>query len=661
MKPKPMTTAQALSMAIEHHRNGRLAQADAIYRQILERQPNQPDALHLRGLIAMNSNRLDEAIALIRRAIGIFPKSADYHNNLGNALRQKGLIDEAIAAYGAALRLNPNLADTHNNLGNALLNKGRLDDSIAAYRKAIQLKADFVSAYANLGNVLREKGQLDESIAVQKEALRLQPNFAEVYANLGASYRENGQWDEAVEAYRYAIKLKPAQPVALTNLGELYMTHGKIEEAMGYFESAVKVAPTEAVFGSNYVFALYFDPRCGPEEILARHREVASRIAPAGKELYRGRDRDRDPERRLRIGYVSPYLFDHVIARNLAPLFWHRDGAKFEMFCYSSVKKPDAITQEIQTLSNGWRNIVGMQDDAVVKAILEDRIDILVDLTLHMAGARLNIFATKPAPVQAAFAGYPGTTGMSQIDYRLTDPYLDPPGNERFHLEESIRLPHSFWCYDPKGMNVEERFDVTPLPANSSGFITFGCLNSFHKINTTCLDLWGKVMAAVPRSRLILMAPIGGTRQWVREHLQKYRVEGNRIEFVNRQGHGDYLRTYHRIDLGLDTIPYNGHTTSLDSLWMGVPVVTLIGKTVVGRAGLSQLTNLGLAHLAANSAEEFVALATSVAADLPALAALRQGLRQRMKQSPLTDGVGFARAIEEAYRQMWRTWCARGQ
>ena len=347
-----------------------------------------------------------------------------------------------------------------------------------------------------------------------------------------------------------------------------------------------------------------------------------------------------------------------MIGRNLLPLFWNRDRERVESICYSGVRRPDAITREIQSHSDGWREIFGLADDAVARMVLEDRIDVLMDLTLHMAGARQRLFALKPAPVQVAFAGYPGTTGMSQIDYRLTDPYLDPPGeSDAFYSEKLIRLPHSFWCYDPKAMDAGE-IEVGSLPALANGYVAFGCLNSFHKVNAACLDLWGKVMAAIRGSRLILMTPTESARAWVRERLAAHGVTAERIEFVGRQEHSQYLRTYQRVDLGLDTIPYNGHTTSLDSLWMGVPVITLIGKTVVGRAGFSQLSNLGLAHLAAKSEEEFVRIAVGTATNLPALSALRAGLRERMLKSPLTDAKGFTAAVEESYRQMWRNWCA---
>jgi predicted O-linked N-acetylglucosamine transferase (SPINDLY family) len=256
--------------------------------------------------------------------------------------------------------------------------------------------------------------------------------------------------------------------------------------------------------------------------------------------------------------------------------------------------------------------------------------------------------------VQVTFAGYPGTTGLGAIDYRLTDPYLDPPGSDdSCYSEKSTRLPHSFWCYDPAAMHPADETTVAQLPALASGQITFGCLNDFRKVNDHVLRLWSRVLAAVPNSRLLLLAPPGYSRNHALEFL-----DSKQVDFVPRQDRPEYLKTYDRIDLGLDTFPYNGHTTSLDSLWMGVPVVTLIGPTIVGRAGWSQLSNLGLPELAADTPDQFIEIAATLAADLPRLSTLRQSMRDRMRQSPLTNAKGFATDIEAAYRKMWRTWCA---
>ena len=270
-------------------------------------------------------------------------------------------------------------------------------------------------------------------------------------------------------------------------------------------------------------------------------------------------------------------------------------------------------------------------------------------------GNRLPVFARKPAPVQVTFAGYPGTTGLSAIDYRLTDPYLDPPGlHDSFYAEKSYRLPHSFWCYGPE----TEEPPVNSLPASKNGFVTFGCLNSFCKVNDETLKLWASVLRAVTGARLVLLARHAGHRRKALDFLATQGIAAERLTFVPHQERHKYLAVYHQVDIGLDTFPYNGHTSSLDALWMGVPVVTLVGDTVVGRAGLSQLSNVGLEELAAATPQDYLRLAADLAGSWPRLAALRAGLRERLRRSPLMDSAGFTRGVEQAYRAMWRTWSA---
>ena len=335
----------------------------------------------------------------------------------------------------------------------------------------------------------------------------------------------------------------------------------------------------------------------------------------------------------------------------------HHDHRDFEIICYASVSRSDGVTLRIQGLVDAWRNTVGFSDEQLATQIRADQIDILVDLTMHMGRNRGLLFARKPAPVQVCWLAYPGSTGLTTIDYRLSDPFLDPPGtDESIYAEKTVHLPHTFWCYDPlDGRDIS----VNALPAQANGFVTFGCLNNFCKVNDSVLHLWASVLGAVPSSRLLLLAPEGSCRLRTLERLGHEGIAAERLEFVSHQPRRKYLELYHRIDLGLDTLPYNGHTTSLDSFWMGVPVVTLVGQTIVGRAGLSQLMNLQLPELTASGPEQYVRIAAEMACDLPRLSELRRTLRSRMAASPLMDAPRFARDIEAAYREMWRTWCAQ--
>jgi protein O-GlcNAc transferase len=316
---------------------------------------------------------------------------------------------------------------------------------------------------------------------------------------------------------------------------------------------------------------------------------------------------------------------------------------------------PDHLTERFKSIADRWRSTVGHSDEQIAAQVRADQIDILVDLKLHTADNRLLVFARKPAPVQVSWLGYPGSSGVGTIDYRLTDSFLEPPDAPNPYPDQPWRIHGCFWCYDP----LSEEPGVLPLPASQSKPLTFGCMNSFFKVTDATLDLWAGVLREIPQSRMILLAPNGSARPRILEKFSRRGVEAARIAFASRQSRQDYLQTYHRIDICLDTIPYNGHTTSLDAFWMGVPVLTLVGDKPIGRAGWTELSNLGMEEFAAGDRNEFVRIATALAADLPRLAEIRVGLRQRMKTSPIMDGKGFAKNVESAYRQMWQKWCGK--
>jgi predicted O-linked N-acetylglucosamine transferase (SPINDLY family) len=403
------------------------------------------------------------------------------------------------------------------------------------------------------------------------------------------------------------------------------------------------------------VYSLLYHPDHDDEAVFQEARRWHERHAEPLARSHKPHENDPDPDRRLRVGYVSADFRDHPAAFIVTPLLSNHDRGRFEVYCYAGVTRPDRFTDRFRARADVWRSTVGLTDDRLAELIRGDRVDVLVDLTLHMAGSRLLTFARRPAPVQVTWFGYPGTTGLSAIDYRLTDPHLDPPGHsDAFYAERSVRLPDTFWCYDPRTADGPE---VNTLPALAGAPFTFGCLNNFCKVNAGALALWAAVLRAVPDARLLLLAPTGGARARVRAHLEREGISGERVAFFDRQPRAEYLRAYHQIDLGLDPLPYNGHTTSLDAAWMGVPTVTLVGRTVVGRAGLSLLNNLALPELAARSPDEYVAVAAGLAGALPQLASLRASLRDRMAASPLMDGPRFARGVEEAYRRMWSDWC----
>ena len=521
-------------------------------------------------------------------------------------------------------------------LGEAAFSRGAFAQAAEAYRKALSLGRPFPEAANNLGNALMLDGFYGEALASYLEA-----DCPDAWVNASVPARILGFLDQARELLERAIRDQPRHNLAYASLGNLLKDQGRVDLALASYRTSLALDPDNAITHGNLAYMLTFDPEATPEDILRETRAWQARHA-AG---LQPRPHDRRPGGRLRIGYVSPDFRYHCQAFFTLPLFASHDRKAFEIFAYSSVLKPDAVTAHLEGLCDVWRNCAGMTDEAVAELVREDGIDILVDLTMHMSNGRPLLFARKPAPIQVAWLAYPGTTGLDAMDCRFTDPWLDPPGeHDAWYAERSIRLPDTFWCYHP----LTEEPQPGPLPALERGHVTFGCLNNFCKVNPGVLALWERVLDAVPGSRLLLMANPGRHRE---EVLSRLRDPG-RVDFTPFQPRQSYLELYRQVDLCLDTFPYNGHTTSLDATWMGVPVVTRVGRTVVGRAGWSQLNNLGLPELAAWDDEAFVATAAGLALDLPRLADLRAGLRARMAASPLMDAERFARGVEAAYRTL---------
>jgi predicted O-linked N-acetylglucosamine transferase (SPINDLY family) len=631
---------------------GRRQEALAAFVQAAVLRPDQAETLNDLGIALQDGGLLADAIAAYRRALELRDDFPIAHSNLGNALLADRQVDQALAVLRGAVAHWPDYADAWYNLGNAAFTALHFPEAAEAYQRALAHAPGHASARNNLGNTLQALGRNEEALAAYLEALRANPGFVDAYNNASGAARALGRLDDALELLRRAAEVRPDSAVVHGNLGTVLKDLGLMDEAVRSFRAALALDPADHVTHSNLAYSVSFLPGCTAAEILRENREWDRAHALPGARRDHGNDPD--PERRLRIGYVSPDFRDHCQSFFTIPLLANHDRARFEIFCYASVARPDAVTRRIAGYADTWRETAALGDPEVAALVLDDRIDILVDLTMHMSSGRPRLFTLKPAPVQAAWLAYPGTTGLAAMDYRLTDPYLDPPGaHDDWYSEISLRLPDTFWCYDP--LTAEPA--PGPLPALAGGGVTFGSLNNFCKVTPAVLDLWARVLTTVPGSRLILLAPPVSRRQWVLDRLLAGGVEPERVEFSPFLPRAEYLALHRRLDLGLDTFPYNGHTTSLDAFWMGVPVVTQLGDTVVGRAGWSQLCNLGLRDLAATGDDEFVRIAAELAADLPRLAEIRAGLRARMEASPLMDGLRFAGNLETAYRQMWRRWC----
>lgn len=630
------------------YQRNELVKAEAAYRQALAARSDDAQTLSNLAVLMQAKGQLDEAVPMLERAIQIEPQSVSHRINLGGALCGLQKYEQAAVVLRKAVELDPNSAEAAYNFGNALQGIGQLQEAMNEFRRAIALKNDYADAHNNLGNVLKRVGDAGQALSAYEAAIRSAPNSVAGYNNAGCLYRAIGRQEEAEAILRRGLAIDPNHSALLNNLGNVLKDSGQIDAAIECFRRATQLNPSDPEPHGNLAYALSFQSD-DPQLILDECRRWNDRHAAPLLLRSTRREKDRSTGRRLRIGYVSPDFRVHCQSLFTVPLLSHHDHETFEIFCYSSVEQKDALTARLKEMADVWRDVAHLNDAALCDLIQRDRIDILLDLTMHMSEGRPLLFARKPAPVQVAWLAYPGTTGMDAIDFRLTDPRLDPPGTDGFYAERSIRLPDSFWCYDP----LTDGPEVNVLPALANGYVTLGCLNNPCKLTDRTLSLFGKVLAALPDSRLLLLAPPGRPRDLLIKRIQDNGIEAGRVSFVPFQPRSAYLKPYHQIDLGLDTLPYNGHTTSLDSYWMGVPVVTRVAQTCAGRAGLSQLFNLGLTELAAKNDEDFVKIASELGRDLDRLAHLRQTLRERLQCSPLMDGERFARNMEATYLGMW--------
>jgi protein O-GlcNAc transferase len=677
----------SFQIALEHHQAGRLQEAAALYNQLLD----NPDAKQLLGVIAYQIGKSDIAVALIKEAIEINPSVADYYCNLGPAYHALGQLDDAVASYRKALELSPEYSLVYNNLGNVLKDQGKLDEAVASIQKALLFQPNFILAHNNLGNVLKDQGKLAEAIMSYRNALALKPDFVEVHNNLGATYEGLGRLEDALVSYQTALALRPNFPEAhnniagvlealgksddaisslhtalalkpgyveaFSNLGRVLTAQGRYEEAVHSYRQALAINPDFTKAHNNLLMTMLCASGYSDSKLFAEHVRFGRQVEASLKPVWQVHQNVRHAHKRLKIGYVSPDFRRHPVAYFIESILANHDKSRFEVVCYYNHSQHDHITARLQSYADHWIPCVGMSDDQLAQHIRADGIDILIDLTGHSAGNRLLTFARKPAPVQVTYLGYPGTTGLSAIDYRISDNHIDLPGKtEQFNTEQLWRLPDIISCYraDDHSPAVIEH-----PPMEENGYVTFGCFNNFTKVTDRVIALWARILDKVPTSRLML--EIHGLdsaefRSEVEKRFMQLGVPLDRLILISRKKENQYV-LYNRIDIALDPFPYNGGTTSFDTLWMGVPFVTLAGTHCVSRLGVSTLTNAGLEELIAQTEDDYAEIAIKLALDPVQLKKIRSGMRERIQQSPLMDAKRFTANMEQAYRAMWQRYC----
>lgn len=607
------------------------------------------------GEVALSQNRLKEAVDYFRQAIKFQPDNKRALHKLSYVYLANGKLVEAAASFSQLIKLKPVDIGAIFNLGLIFYDLGKLDDAIASFLEVVRLKPDYPEAYYNLGNFLMVQDKLDEAIVNFREAIKLKPNYAEAFYNIGLALNKKGKISEAISSFRQAIKIKPDYAEAYNNLGNILLDIGNINEGISSYRQALNIKPNHFRAFSNLLGCLNYLSEITQKQIYTeslKWNEEFVKSIQTDSHVYAN---NLITDRRLRIGYVSPDFRRHSVAFFIEPVLKAHNRKRVEIFCYANVNKPDEVTKRLQEEADHWFSVVGKEDEDVVARIKKDKIDILVDLAGHTENNCLSVFAHKPAPVQVTWLGYPNTTGLKTIDYRFTDNVADPEGEaDNLHSEKLIRLKYGFLCYQPPDSTPQ----IAESPCKECGYITFGSFNNLIKVTREVIAVWAKILEAVPDSKLLLKANqlsndynrLRFMDMFAQEGIAKERLEMH--SWMSKQE--DHLGLYNRVDIGLDPFPHNGTTTTCEALWMGVPVVTMLGDRHAGRVGASILQKVGLRELVATSVNNYIELACLLTLDRNRLKKLRLSLRDKMLKSELMDSDRFTNHLEDVYQKMWQ-------
>ncbi|MBF0587587.1 MAG: tetratricopeptide repeat protein [Magnetococcales bacterium] len=650
-----VTLDEALQIGLKHHQAGEHQQAESIYRQILAVEPTQIEALHLMGILASQNNQLEMAERYFQQALAINPEMAQVHANLANLLYTQQRFDEAKEHYQCSVEINPNNPLFLEHYALLLMEQGILDEAEPLMRRLITLQPDRADHHNNLGSLLVTKEDFSEAEACYQKALQLAPEQYGYLMNTGLMYMKKGAPNKALPLYLNGAKLKPDHENTSISLGRAYHELGRFQEAQAVYKNYLSRHSKAHHTHSNLIITLDHTPNLDDADIQSERRRWGAQFDAMTQPHH---DNTPDPERRLRIGYVSGYFCDHSAANAFAAPILHHDPTQFELFLYSTAKssQTDPATQQFMAASgNNWRDVAQLDQPQLEALIRQDRIDILLDLTGHAVNHRLTVFARRPAPVQITAWGWQHGTGLTAMDYMFTDLISLPKAKAHLWSETPYYLPTGVHL-----LNFNSMPDVGPLPALTNGHLTLGALSRPDKISEQSISLWANLLHAIPKSHFILKisCPIedyfGGT---FLEHFKQAGIDPKRIRIEGKTDQWRHLQVLNEIDFQLDSHPVCSSVSGLESLRMGVPVLTRISDRFSSRHMATYNHLVGADDWVVTNDAEFVRVGQQMGKKLEELAQLRGTLRQRFDNSLLGDHDAFARVVEKAYRDIWRRWC----
>lgn len=624
----------------------RATHCDWLHRFIAD-HPDCAEAQFFLGKSLFELGEREEALDCFRAAAELQPEFYEAQAMLGEALASGTRFRAAVVCFRRAAEIRSSDPEAQYNLGIALRNDGDGPGAIAALQRAVTLRPDYADAHRSLTLGLMDLGQYAEAVRHGREVARLEPDKALAHMTEGLAFHSAGLVTEAIDAFRRGLERDPRHFETHTNLGNALLLERRYAEAVESYRAAAAVRPNQPLPQQNLVFALNYVAGLSAEEVIREHREFGARVAEIVPRLPPATPEPYDRARPLRVALLSPDFKNHSVSYFIEPFIARHDRARIQLTCYSNVRFEDAVSQRLRGYGVDWVNVFTLSDVELTRRIRDDRIDILIDLAGHTSGNRAGVLALKPAPVQMIYLGYPTITGLQTVDYRITDGAVDPPGAEAPDTERPLRLPGSYFCYRPGAEPP-----IADPPCAREGAVTFGSFNNLPKVSASTVRLWSRVLHALPESQLFVKTRALNDAAVRAKILDDFGIEGIPAERLRLSGWSatgtEHFAAYNSVDVALDCHPYNGATTTCEALWMGVPVVSLAGRTHASRMGLSILTAAGLAELAVADEEGFVARCAALAGDRERLRELRSGMRERLRASPLMDEAAHTRALEDA-------------
>ena len=653
---KNMDIDETLKLALEFHNTNDLERADKLYNKILELNDNHSDANHLSGVVSLSAGRFDDALVKIQKAIAASPNQATYYNSLGNVFKLNNEWVKAESAYFSALNIAPRLHEAHHNLGRLFERNGNLENAKFHLIEAIHSFPGSLESNFSLARVLLKLGKVIEAVNFFQEALQIEPNNPDILNGLAYALEKSDRLSESIGFYEKSLRLEPNVVATLSNLGHALHLIGRAEHAVVHLEKCVELEPENQFNWDRYLFALIFSKTSDRETIFQENKRWAKIIENKISFLDDFNHFSVNPDKKLRIGYYSKEFYSHVTSFFFETLLKHHDRQFYEIYCYFDCTISDEVTENLRQKADVWEIVSKLEPNQIAQKIRSDRIDIFVGTTNFLASNRI-ISAYKPAPIVVSYMNQVSSTGLFNVDYLITDDRISPTGQaDNFFTEKLVRLS-DYICYQPPELEVE----IKSAPVFKNGYITFGCFNNLAKINQTVISTWATILRSIPNSRIKLI-----TRSFKDKTIQTrylnlfkyYGIENDRIDFLTTiLDRTKYLKQYNLIDIALDPFPFNGGTVTDETIYMGVPLITLAVDTEMGSMGKSKLSSLKMHDLIAYNKREYIEKAINLSNDINKIQEYKRELRKSAIET-IFNGQKHVNELEIAYRQMWKTYCA---